>query len=286
MRITQAELEVDDGHRLHWTYPKFRLWQLVASVAVYGSTLFLQYGLSDDFPDSSWDDGFLFDDAARDLLVAKTQKGRQKAREISDVMWHTTQYYPVLVDSLLVPLVTDKFNYEVALQMTAINWQVQGLAFFFTRLSHRTAGRARPSLQECEKNPNYDDLCSERYTGRTASFVGGHVSMAMSGAGLVCAHHQALPLYGGNVADALVCGVAVASALTTGTLRVVADRHWMTDILVGGAMGGALGYGLPYLLHYRHGKLQPLGAELLPPNTVVYPLASTTEVGLGFGGLF
>jgi hypothetical protein len=286
VRVAKAEVEVDDGHRLHWTYPKFRLWQLLASLAVSGTNLYLQYGIEGNFPSSGWNEGILFDDASRDLLVADSLAGRDNAAQISDVMWHTTQYYPIIVDSLFVPLVTDKFNVEVALQMNAINWQVQGLAFFFVRLSHRTAGRGRPSLQECADDPTYDGACNADSTGRTASFMGGHVAMAMSGAGLVCAHHQALPLYGGNIADGLVCGVALASALTTGTLRVVADRHWMTDIVVGAGIGGALGYGLPYLLHYRYGKLKPLFAEYLPENTVVYPLASTSDFGLGFAGMF
>ncbi|HEY6557372.1 MAG TPA: phosphatase PAP2 family protein [Polyangiaceae bacterium] len=286
VRGAKAEVEVNDGHRLHWTYPKFRLWQLLASLAVSGTNLYLQYGIEGNFPSSGWNEGLLFDDASRDLLVADTLEGRNNAAEISDLLWHTTQYYPIIVDSLFVPLVTDKFNVEVALQMNAINWQVQGLAFFLVRLSHRTVGRGRPSLQECADDPTYDGACDPDSTGRTASFIGGHVAMAMSGAGLVCAHHQALPLYGGNIADGLVCGVALASALTTGALRVVADRHWMTDILVGAGIGGALGYGLPYFLHYRHGKLKPLFAEYLPENTVVYPLASSSDFGLGFAGMF
>ena len=282
----EARDQADDGHRLHWSYPRFRLWQLLSSLAVSGTNLYLQYGIEGDFPSSGWNEGILFDDASRDLLVAESKEGRHKAAQISNFMWHATQYYPIVVDSLFVPLVTDKFNIDVALQMNAINWQVQGLAFLLLRVSHRTVGRGRPSLQECPDDPDYDGVCGDNYTGRTASFMGGHVAMAMSGAGLVCAHHQALPLYGGNIADALICGVAVASALATGALRVVADRHWMSDIVVGAGIGGALGYGLPYLLHYRYGKLQPLFAEYLPENTVVYPLASSSDFGLGFAGIF
>jgi membrane-associated phospholipid phosphatase len=286
VHVVHGRVEVDDGHRLHWTYPRFRLWQVIASVGVTGTGYFLQSGIKGDFPNGSWNTGILFDDAARDGLVAGTVEGRKNAALISDKLWHITQYYPIVVDSLFVPLVTDRFNADVALQMNLINWQVQGLAFLFTRLSHRLVGRARPSLQECERNPGYDGYCDPRTTGEHASFVGGHVSMAASGAGLVCAHHQALPLYGGNAADIAICGLAIASAATAGTLRVVADKHWMSDIVVGAAMGGAIGYGLPYLLHYRHGKLRGFGAELLPKDTIVYPLASSTDVGLGMAGMF
>jgi hypothetical protein len=40
------------------------------------------------FPSSGCNEGFLFDDGARDLLVADSLTGRDSAAQISDVMWH------------------------------------------------------------------------------------------------------------------------------------------------------------------------------------------------------
>jgi membrane-associated phospholipid phosphatase len=272
-------------HRLVWNYPRFRLWQYIASASVTLTGFYLQYGIEGNFPDGAWDDGILFDDAVRNALVAKTPEGRANAHKLGDYFWHIPQYFPV-VESIVLPLATDKLNFDVAVQLTLINWQAQGMSFLLTRLSHRTVGRARPSLQGCEDDPNYDGACQPDATGRTASFISGHTSMAMAGASLTCAHHQALPLYGGNAADVAICAVALAAATTNGVLRIIADKHWTTDVLAGMAVGAGTGYFLPYLLHYRYGRLEPVGAAFLPPNTALVPLVSEQTLGMALTGLF
>jgi membrane-associated phospholipid phosphatase len=40
-------------------------------------------------------------------------------------------------------------------------------------------------------------------------------------------------------------------ALTGGVLRISADMHWATDVIVGAATGTAIGVGIPALLHSR-----------------------------------
>ncbi len=272
-------------HRLNWTYPRFRLWEYIAAATVTSTGYFLQYGIEGDFRDSSWDNGILWDDAVRSALVAKTREGRERAHALGDYFWYIPQYFPV-VDSIVTPLVSDKLNFDVAFQLTLLNWQAQGMSFLLTRIAHRTVGRARPSLQECDTNPNYDGACDPTSVGRTASFISGHTSMSMSGAALTCAHHQALPLYGGNDADVAICVVSLAAATTNGVLRIIADKHWSTDVLAGMAVGAATGYGMPWLLHYRYGRLEPVGAAFLPKNTAIIPLVSDETFGLGLAGLF
>jgi membrane-associated phospholipid phosphatase len=272
-------------HRLNWNYPRFRLWQYFASAGVTLTGFYLQYGIEGNFPDGAWDDGILFDDAIRNALVAKTNAGRERAHMLGDYFWHIPQYFPV-VESIVLPLATDKLNFDVAVQLTLINWQAQGLSFLLTRLSHRTVGRARPSLQGCEDDRYYDGACDPNSIGRTASFISGHTSMAMSGAALTCAHHQALPLYGGNAADVAICALALSAATTNGVLRIIADKHWATDVLAGMAVGAGTGYFLPYLLHYRYGRYEPVGSAFLPPNTALVPLVSDRSLGMALTGLF
>jgi membrane-associated phospholipid phosphatase len=38
--------------------------------------------------------------------------------------------------------------------------------------------------------------------------------------------------------------------VTTGLLRVIGDRHYVTDVLAGQAIGFGFGYTMPTLLHY------------------------------------
>jgi hypothetical protein len=238
-------------------------------------------------PDRGWTGGILFDDAVRDALRGRSFSTRRSVSDISDKFWNVTQYYPVLIDGLLVPLAFDRLNVDVAWQMTMLNWQAQSLSFLLTRLAHRTVGRQRPEVLECDKDPAYTGACSPDAAGRTASFFSGHASMSFAGAGLTCAHHRALPLYGGNVADAAICGLSITSAATVGIMRLVADAHWTTDVLFGAAVGGAVGYGLPTLLHY--GSSTEDNASLggvLPRNVALAPLATPTVTGIAVMGLF
>ena len=41
---------------------------------------------------------------------------------------------------------------------------------------------------------------------------------------------------------------------TTGALRIVADQHWASDVLVGAAVGTFSGLAVPYFLHYGWGE--------------------------------
>ncbi|HEX2879195.1 MAG TPA: hypothetical protein VHO25_06635 [Polyangiaceae bacterium] len=52
-------------------------------------------------------------------------------------------------------------------------------------------------------------------------------------------------------------------AVGTGLLRIGADMHWASDVLVGAAAGSALGFAVPFLLHSRrtaHGSIAVLPA--------------------------
>jgi membrane-associated phospholipid phosphatase len=77
----------------------------------------------------------------------------------------------------------------------------------------------------------------------------------------VCSHHAHLPLYGGGAPDVLACAASFAAAATVGTLRVVSDQHFTTDVLTGAAVGTLTGLGLPWLLHYRGGATPDVSAR-------------------------
>jgi hypothetical protein len=108
--------------------------------------------------------------------------------------------------------------------------------------------------------------------------------MSAVGAGLACAHHAALPLYGGGFPDAAVCVLLGASTLTVGTMRLMSDRHWASDVLFGLAIGGGIGLGLPYLLHYSDSGPDPLGSSFLPRNVAIVPTFDGGRLGLSAMG--
>jgi membrane-associated phospholipid phosphatase len=114
---------------------------------------------------------------------------------------------------------------------------------------------------------------------RYASFPSGHVSAALVGAGLSCAHHRYLSLDGG-AADTLVCVTATALGVANGIARVSADRHYMTDVLAGAVLGWGAGYAMPVLLHYEWGSAAAERAW------TVSPWATSSTLGVAALGLW
>lgn len=270
----------EEQHRLTWEYPRFAAWQVGVSLAQTAAGVGLEFGLTT--ADRGWRRGILFDDASRSRLVAHSHAGRARAAHVSDLMWYSTQGFAVF-DSLLTPLATDDGNTDVALQMTLVNWQAFGFAFLATRIPVKAVGRGRPSLQECHADPNYDGACNPNDPGRTQSAFSGHTSMTFTAASLVCMHHAYLELYGDPALDYGVCGLAMASATTVGTLRIVADKHWTSDVLIGAGIGLASGLGVPYLFHYSHAlEAKPAGDM----EVAVAPMLSEDTLGVGARGYF
>lgn len=101
----------------------------------------------------------------------------------------------------------------------------------------------------------------------TQAFWSGHTTIVAASAGLVCANHQYIPLWGSSAADAGACGLASTAALVTAVSRLAADRHYASDVIVGLGIGFGFGYGVPTLLHYRRAKkrlfvtIQPVPGE-------------------------
>jgi membrane-associated phospholipid phosphatase len=47
----------------------------------------------------------------------------------------------------------------------------------------------------------------------------------------------------------LAWSVGGAIAATTGYLRIAADKHWLTDVVVGALVGAGIGFALPFVFH-------------------------------------
>jgi membrane-associated phospholipid phosphatase len=269
------------AHRLVWRYPRVRPWQIVSAAVFSAGALGIEL-VQGDAADNGWNSGILFDDPLREGLRARSRAGRDRAATVSDISWPLVQWYPVVVDSFLVPLVTDDANWDVIGQMELINWQVMGTVGFTTRLAQYAVGRSRPAVAECEADPEYSKVCSPDYHGRTASFLSGHTSLPFAMAAAGCSHHLALGLYGSVPADLSACGVLFIGASVTGTLRIVADQHWATDVALGALVGTGLGYAIPLGLHY----LRSFEIELFPKTVALAPFGDTDRAGVAMLGMW
>jgi len=194
-----------------------------------------------------WDSPILLDKPVRNLLVAGSQEGRAQADSLSDVLWYASLAYPTL-SGFAVPLARGA-GFETSWQLTMMNVQAFAVSSMITRFSHRVVGRARPNTVGCRQDPDYSDQCGK--SQQLASFFSGHQALSMTGAGLACAHHLHGHLFGNSNADAFACGTAIVVAQLVGIMRMRADKHWLSDTLMGTLVGFGVGYGLPTLLHYH-----------------------------------
>ena len=115
------------------------------------------------------------------------------------------------------------------------------LSFFITASVKAIAGRERPYVRECDGSPPSDANCND--ANRKLSFFSGHASAAAAGAGVTCAYAIKRKAWGeSTAAQVFPCALGIGAAFTTGILRIAADKHWGTDVLVGLIVGGAVGY--------------------------------------------
>jgi len=266
-----------DGHRLIWKWSRFNLVDYIVTAVTAGTYLYLEFATKTP-DDPNWRGGVLFDDDVRDALVAESPSGRDRAAVASDLMTLAPQVL-AFVDALAVPLVTDNGNWDVAWQMTMINVQALAITGLLSRGGHRLIARERPDVEPCLDDAGYHGLC---FGGANASFPSGHTSGAFAGAGMVCAHHLNLPLYGGGASDPGACITMTALATTSGVLRITSDRHYASDVIVGAAIGAGAGFALPMLVHYREVDPKPKHAF----RFAITPVASSTTLGGAIHGLF
>lgn len=238
----------EQGSSLRWhpAWPRFRPLEWLATGVLAAGTLSLE--LAAPSPEEPvWEGGVMFDGIVWDGLRAHDERGRERAKLASDILMYGLELYPFVVDAGIVAAGIHR-RPDIAAQMVAINAQSFALTSLVTTATKLLTRRERPEDRNC--NPDERD-CS------TSSFFSGHTSLAFTGAGLVCAHHTSLDLYGSDAAGYATCGTALAAAATVGATRIVGDRHYATDVLAGAAMGLLSGYFLPKWLHYRSPPSMP-----------------------------
>lgn len=214
-----------------------------------------------------WTRPLLFDRQVRASLGLESRGGRQLAGDISDWVALASLSQPLLIDSALVAGLGDD-NPDVAWQLGVISLQSFALTTFLNTVSKRAFARQRPYGAGCADDPSYSSDCESG--DRFRSFYSGHAAITATSAGLVCAHHTHLPLYGGGIYDAAACIGALLGTITTGTLRVVADKHWATDVVVGHVVGLASGFVVPSLFYYRSFQARPEAAAATSAAPVLF----------------
>ena len=275
----EATGDLEQERRYPWNFHEFDSLDYAITGLAAAGYLAVEFGV--DTPSHArWSSTTVVDDEVRGWLRAQSREGRERADFASDILWYVPLAMPWM--ELAFPLFGDRWNWDTAWNMAAINLQAFAISGFLTRSGHRLVARERPDVSECEKDPEYSNGC---FAGSYASYPSGHTSTASVGAGLVCAHHLKLGLLGNETADGLVCGASVSMAVGAGVMRLMADRHHATDVVTGAVVGFGSGLALPLIRHYREQDSSGSdGAKLR--WTVVPTVQGADGLGLGAFGWF
>ena len=124
------------------------------------------------------------------------------------------------------------------------------------------AARKRPFVRygDGENGGTYDTVDRDSHQG----FPSGHTALATS-LGVSLAMTATLQE---SQAAPWLWGAAAAMSLTTATLRMIAEKHYFTDVATGAVIGAACGVVFP-LLHRRGGALSSGSVSLFAQGPVV-----------------
>lgn len=197
---------------------------------------------------TGWNGGILFDDQVRSALRVGSFDTQLEIRSGTDLGLALITTYPIVVDSLLVAY-WYRGSADVALQMALIDAEAFAITGAIEGASNFLSGRTRPYQADCaDPLLSKTGACLTDTTNR--SFFSGHSAISFTAAALICAHHEELHLFD-SAADHVACISGLLAAGTIGTLRIVSDAHYFSDVFVGAVVGTAVGLTIPLLHHYR-----------------------------------
>lgn len=198
--------------------------------------------------DAAWGMPILFDGPVRNALRLEARRAREATDTAADILDYILLAQSFAVEPWLVAGLARR-SPEVGWQLFTINAQSHSVAMLLNATTKLFIARERPYTGACIQDPSYHEACLE--SDRYRSFYSSHSSVAATSAGLACAHHTNVSLYGHPVADIVACAGTGLLALSVGALRIASDEHWATDVFTGQLIGFSIGYFLPMLLYYR-----------------------------------
>jgi hypothetical protein len=276
-----------DPTAVEWSddWPKVHVWEIAAAAALTIGDTEVEKALP--LPSkATWRGGILFDDWARDTFRGRTAQLQSDASTLSDIFYKAGALVPFVMDDYFAAASIHE-NAGVGLQLVVIDLESLGFAGLISLGAEHAVGRARPYTEDCGSSGVVKDgaghvlhQCGSGNDFR--SFYSGHATATATVAGLVCVHHQHLPLFGGGFADLAPCLGMIGVSVAAGLLRLVYDEHWASDVIVGWMDGAFSGYVLPSLLHFGFGSGKPI-AEVRAGNLDMIPTLRPYPGGAGLG---
>ena len=189
---------------------------------------------------ADWSSHNGFDESIRNALRLHSRSAQNAVGTIGDGLMGVLIAEPI-VDSFVTLGYRDR-RWDTLWQTSVINLESFTFTALVSSVMQNSIKRERPFQRDCP-----DGSCVGEQPNR--GMPSGHVAFAFTGAGLYCTQHEYLSTYDPATEHAL-CYASLGLAAADGVARIVADRHYATDVLVGSALGLFSGFLLPRLLHY------------------------------------
>ncbi len=201
------------------------------------------------------------DRAARGALLAPSPKAADAASNV--MLFGVVPAFSLATSMITMRIAGD--SWTTFAQDVLIVTESFAAAALATRLVKISVRRSRPYLQHGGDDPLYSEGSTD-----VTGFFSGHSSLAAS----VASSTATLAFLRGRPSAPWIALAGGAVAVTTGMLRIAADRHYLSDVLVGLAFGSAVGILVPVLHALPLGRR---GAALT---------LSPCPGGLGVSGIF
>jgi hypothetical protein len=259
-------------HRVVWRedWPRYSFDEAILSLGM-GALLLAAELLPTATTSANWTGGILFDQGVREGLRLRAVESRESARVASEVLQWVLIGTPFVIDALAAAGIGDG-NWDAAFQMGLISLESYIIALVVWKVTVLLARRERPLAVWCAGEGSGTAECNDEL--ETTSFFSNQAVNAFTGASLICLHHTHMPLFGDEAADVSACVVGMTSAAIVGLLRVMSDREYLTDVLMGAIVGFVAGYIIPWAVHYQGGarpELRPAPPIAVVPVPMIAP---------------
>ena len=205
--------------------PRLDALDWVITAMVGSASIAMQ--VADPLDEPRWNSEFSIDEGARDWFKAGPT-GRQHANLTS----HFLVGGAIAASSGVALFGRDDPADGMTLFM--VHLQAMASTSFLTQVSKRSFGRTRPL---------YADGRRETRPDAHASFWSGHAALSFSAASSGCTLQVREALFD-PWATPWLCGGLFGMAAGAGALRIVADKHYLSDVIVGAVMGTTVGYAI------------------------------------------
>lgn len=228
------------AERSGWSWRRATAMDYTAvSIAAVGTAYFEHENGKPSKP--KWTSRNRFDESVRNTLRLENRDARDAAHTAGNVLMGVMIAAPVL-EPLAVLGFRDS-RWDELWQTEMINAEAFTFTSLVSSLMQNLTARQRPFVRNCVAGKCEGDL-------ENRGMPSGHVAFAFTGAGLICNHHKYQPFYGDSAADSAACATGIGLATVEGVVRIMADRHYATDVAVGAVIGLFSGFVLPRLLTY------------------------------------